>query len=96
MIGNRLVPMIVAVALFMDNMDSTVIATSLPAIAADIGTSPLTINGHLLSAIARRFHPDERLDRRPVRSKVGVIAASSALIFMWLPPNTQPSDQRMG
>jgi EmrB/QacA subfamily drug resistance transporter len=33
----------VAVALFMDNMDSTVIATSLPAIAADIGTSPLTL-----------------------------------------------------
>ena len=43
MTHNRLVPMIVAVALFMDNMDSTVIATSLPAIAADIGTSPLTL-----------------------------------------------------
>jgi EmrB/QacA subfamily drug resistance transporter len=39
----RLVPMIVAVALFMDNLDSTVIATSLPAIAVDIGTSPLTL-----------------------------------------------------
>src|SRR6187431_1193808 len=43
MTNARLVPMIVAVALFMDNMDSTVIATSLPAIAADIGTSPLTL-----------------------------------------------------
>ena len=32
---NRLIPLIVAVALFMENMDSTVIATSLPAIAAD-------------------------------------------------------------
>src|SRR5207237_380857 len=40
---DRLVPIIVAVALFMDNMDSTVIATSLPAIATDIGTSPLTL-----------------------------------------------------
>jgi EmrB/QacA subfamily drug resistance transporter len=39
----RLVPLIVAVALFMENMDSTVIATSLPAIAADIGTSPLAL-----------------------------------------------------
>jgi EmrB/QacA subfamily drug resistance transporter len=39
----RLVPLIVACALFMENMDSTVIATSLPAIAADIGTSPLTL-----------------------------------------------------
>src|SRR5215475_39835 len=38
-----IVPLIVAVALFMENMDSTVIATSLPAIAADIGTSPLAL-----------------------------------------------------
>jgi EmrB/QacA subfamily drug resistance transporter len=39
----RLIPLIVATALFMENMDSTVIATSLPAIAADIGTGPLTL-----------------------------------------------------
>jgi EmrB/QacA subfamily drug resistance transporter len=41
--AKRIVPLIVAVALFMENMDSTVIATSLPAIAADIGTSPLAL-----------------------------------------------------
>ena len=41
--AKRIVPLIVAVALFMENMDSTVIATSLPAIAADIGTDPLTL-----------------------------------------------------
>ena len=49
----RLIPLIVATALFMENMDSTVIATSLPAIAADLGTSPLTlklaITSYLLS-----------------------------------------------
>src|SRR3954451_21380067 len=49
----RIVPLIVAVALFMENMASTVIATSLPAIARDIGTSPLTlklaITSYLLS-----------------------------------------------
>src|ERR1700743_2369726 len=39
----RVIPLIVATALFMENMDSTVIATSLPAIAADIGTSALTL-----------------------------------------------------
>src|SRR5439155_16856314 len=39
----RLVPLLVAVALFMENMDSTVIATSLPAIAADIGANPLAL-----------------------------------------------------
>ncbi|HEV3183375.1 MAG TPA: MFS transporter [Xanthobacteraceae bacterium] len=43
MTRDRLVPLIVAVALFMENMDSTVIATSLPAIAVDIGTSPLAL-----------------------------------------------------
>ena len=53
LLRERIVPLIVAVALFMENMDSTVIATSLPAIAADIGTSPLAlklaITAYLLS-----------------------------------------------
>ncbi|HXD46006.1 MAG TPA: MFS transporter [Pseudolabrys sp.] len=40
---DRIVPLIVATALFMENMDSTVIATSLPAIATDIGTNPLAL-----------------------------------------------------
>src|SRR5436305_1930358 len=40
---DRLVPLIIAVALFMENMDSTIIATSLPAIAADIGANPLAL-----------------------------------------------------
>jgi EmrB/QacA subfamily drug resistance transporter len=42
-LAQHIIPLVVAVALFMENMDSTVIATSLPAIAADIGTSPLTL-----------------------------------------------------
>jgi len=50
---HRLVSLIVAVALFMENMDSTVIATALPAIAADIGANPLAlklaITSYLLS-----------------------------------------------
>src|ERR1700741_954052 len=48
-----LVPLIVAVALFMENMDSTVIARSLPAIGNGIGTSPpalkLAVTSYLLS-----------------------------------------------
>ena len=39
----RIIPLVLAVALFMENMDSTVIATSLPAIAADIGTEPISL-----------------------------------------------------
>jgi EmrB/QacA subfamily drug resistance transporter len=40
---NRSIPLVLAVALFMEQMDSTVIATSLPAIAADIGTNPIAL-----------------------------------------------------
>ena len=45
----RIVPIVLAVALFMENMDSTVIATSLPVIAADIGTSPIALKLALTS-----------------------------------------------
>jgi EmrB/QacA subfamily drug resistance transporter len=38
-----LVPLVVASALFMENMDATVIATSLPAIAADLGEDPVVL-----------------------------------------------------
>ncbi|RFB79148.1 DHA2 family efflux MFS transporter permease subunit [Methylovirgula sp. 4M-Z18] len=48
-----LLPLVIAAALFMENMDSTVIATSLPAIAVDIGVNPislkLTFTAYLLS-----------------------------------------------
>src|SRR5215213_1092317 len=36
--------MIVACAMFMQNLDSTIIATALPTIAADIGETPLRLN----------------------------------------------------
>jgi len=40
---NRILPLVFASALFMENMDSTVIATSLPAIAADLHTNPVAL-----------------------------------------------------
>ena len=40
---HRFAPLILAVALFMEQMDSTVIATSLPAIAADLNVGPITL-----------------------------------------------------
>lgn len=39
-----LIPLIVACALFMENLDSSVLATALPSIAADLGESPLKLN----------------------------------------------------
>lgn len=51
--ANRIVLWIVAAAVFMENMDSSVIATSLPAIAADLGEDPvilkLAFTSYLLS-----------------------------------------------
>ncbi len=44
-----LVPMIVATALFMENTDSTVIATALPVIARDIGEDPIALKLALTS-----------------------------------------------
>jgi EmrB/QacA subfamily drug resistance transporter len=39
-----LIPLIVACALFMENLDSTVLATALPAIARSLGENPLRLN----------------------------------------------------
>jgi EmrB/QacA subfamily drug resistance transporter len=43
------IPLIVACALFMENMDATVITTSLPALATDLGTSPIALKLALTS-----------------------------------------------
>ena len=44
-----LLPLIVACALFMENLDSTVLATALPAIAADFGANPIHLKLALTS-----------------------------------------------
>ena len=40
---SRVLPLTIAAALFLEQMDSTIIATSLPDIAADLGTSPVSL-----------------------------------------------------
>jgi EmrB/QacA subfamily drug resistance transporter len=44
-----LLPLIVACALFMENLDATVLATALPAIAADFGANPIHLKLALTS-----------------------------------------------
>src|SRR6201997_5862965 len=41
---HALVPFVVACAMFMQNLDSTVIATALPTIAHSLGETPLRLN----------------------------------------------------
>ena len=45
----KLIPLIVACGLFMENLDSTVLSTSLPAIAADLHEDPISLKLALTS-----------------------------------------------
>ena len=82
---DRIVPLIIAVALFMENMDSTVIATSLPAIAADIGTNPLAlklaVTSYLLSLAvfipASGWTADRFGARTVFRTAIGIFVLGS-------------------
>src|ERR1700744_1601999 len=82
---NRIVPLIVATALFMENMDSTVIATSLPAIARALGTNPLAlklaVTSYLLSLAicipASGWTADRFGARNVFRGAIGVFVVGS-------------------
>lgn len=39
----RVIPLVVATALFMENMDQTILATALPTIARDLGVDPISL-----------------------------------------------------
>jgi MFS family permease len=82
---DRIVPLIIAVAMFMENMDATVIGTSLPAIAADIGANPLAlklaVTSYLLSLAifipASGWTADRFGARTVFRAAIGVFIIGS-------------------
>ncbi len=41
---HAMIPFVIAIALFMENLDSTIIATSVPVIAHSLGTTPLNLS----------------------------------------------------
>jgi EmrB/QacA subfamily drug resistance transporter len=45
----RCLPWLVAVALFMENLDATIVNTAVPTMAADLGVEPLSLKGVLTS-----------------------------------------------
>ena len=83
--ADRIVPLIVATALFMENMDSTVISTSLPAIAQALGTNPLAlklaVTSYLLSLAicipASGWTADRFGTRNVFRTAIGVFVLGS-------------------
>jgi EmrB/QacA subfamily drug resistance transporter len=85
MAPSRLVPLIIATALFMENTDSTVIATSLPVIARDLGEDPIALKLALTSYLVSLaiFIPvsgwmADRFGSRTVfRTALGVFMAGS-------------------
>ena len=83
----RIVPIIVACALFMEHLDSTVLATALPAIARSLGEDPLRLNlaitSYLLSLAvfipASGWAADRFGARRIFRLAILVFVAGSVL-----------------
>jgi len=84
---SMLTPLIIATALFMENMDATVIATSLPAIAGDLGVDPIALKLALTSYLVSLavFIPvsgwmaDRFGTRRVFRAAIVVFSAGSLL-----------------
>lgn len=82
-----LIPLIVACALFMENMDATVITTSLPVLAQDLGQQPITLKLALTAYVVGLgvFIPicgwvADRFGARTVfRAAIGVFMAGSLL-----------------
>ncbi|MFK8251947.1 MFS transporter [Ancylobacter terrae] len=88
--NSQLVPLIIACALFMEQLDSTVIATSLPAIARDLHEDPialkLALTSYLLSLAvfipASGWVADRFGARNVFRAAIVVFTIGSALCGM--------------
>lgn len=80
----------------MQNLDGTVVATAIPAMARTFGADPLHMNLALTSYLLSlaRVHPRQRLDGRPLRLRtvfraaIGVFTLGSVLCGQswWSPP----------
>lgn len=86
-LGTFIVPLIVACSMFMENVDATVIVTSLPAMARDLGQSPITLKLAVTSYVIGLgvFIPicgwvaDRFGSRNVFRTAIGIFMAGSLL-----------------
>ena len=63
--GPLIVPLIVACALLMENVDSTILVTAIPVLARDLGHSPVTLKLAVTSYVEGvRATNDWRIDSR--------------------------------
>ncbi|HTR05846.1 MAG TPA: MFS transporter [Paraburkholderia sp.] len=86
-LGAFIVPLIVACAMFMENVDGTVIVTALPALARDLGQDPITLKLAVTSYVIGLgvFIPicgwvaDRFGSRNVFRTAIGIFMAGSLL-----------------
>ncbi|MEM5315282.1 MFS transporter [Paraburkholderia sp. JHI869] len=86
-LGTFIVPLIVACSMFMENVDGTVIVTSLPALARDLGQDPITLKLAVTSYVIGLgvFIPicgwvaDRFGSRNVFRTAIGIFMAGSLL-----------------
>jgi len=86
-LGTFIVPLIVACAMFMENVDGTVIVTSLPTLARDLGHDPITLKLAVTSYVIGLgvFIPvcgwvaDRFGSRNVFRAAIGIFMAGSLL-----------------
>ncbi|PLZ04321.1 MFS transporter [Burkholderia sp. WAC0059] len=86
-LGAFIVPLIVACAMFMENVDATVIVTSLPTLARDLGQDPITMKLAVTSYVIGLgvFIPicgwvaDRYGSRTVFRTAIGIFIAGSLL-----------------
>ncbi|MDB5392614.1 MAG: transporter [Rhodospirillales bacterium] len=88
--AHRMIPFAIAIALFMENLDSTIIATSVPVISHSLGTTPLNlsmaVSVYLLSLaifIPMSGWMADRFGTRTIfAGAIGLFTVSSALCGM--------------
>jgi len=86
-LGTFIVPLIVACAMFMENVDATVIVTALPSMARDLGHDPITLKLAVTSYVIGLgvFIPicgwvaDRYGSRTVFRTAIGIFVAGSVL-----------------
>jgi len=87
--AKRILPWLVAVAFFMESLDTTISDTAVPAISLALGVAPLSMKAVLASYTLKPcgFHPDQRMDggsigtRSVFASAIGLFTLGSFLLW---------------
>ena len=79
--SKRLLPWLVAVAFFMESLDTTILNTAVPAISEALKVAPLSMKSVLASYTLSLavFHSDQRMDGGPVRDAARVCVGDWAV-----------------